>query len=125
MSRKNRVPLADRVANAAEAVLAAQQFVSPIDILSAIGWLDPRAVNRWRGAGRMPGGRVLGRSFACLGSLAAVRSLGVDKRFVPKRTVYVDRTPGRTTLRFSRSGDSSVEAGIAAMGFGCKGRGNA
>ena len=40
MSRQNRVPLADRVAKAAEAALAARHFVSAIDILVGIGWLD-------------------------------------------------------------------------------------
>jgi hypothetical protein len=45
MSRKNQVPLADRVAKAAEAALAARHFVSAIDILIGIGWLD---VERWR-----------------------------------------------------------------------------
>jgi hypothetical protein len=48
MSRKNQVSLADRVAKAAEAALAALHFVSTIDILAGIGWLDPGAVERWR-----------------------------------------------------------------------------
>jgi len=48
MSRKNKVPLADRVAKAAEAALAARHYVSAIDILVGIGWLDPEAVERWR-----------------------------------------------------------------------------
>lgn len=48
MSRKNKVPLADRVAKAAEAALAARNFVSAIDILVGIGWLDLEAVERWR-----------------------------------------------------------------------------
>ena len=49
MSRKNWVPLlADRVAKAAEAALAARHFVSAIDILVGIGWLDAQAVERWR-----------------------------------------------------------------------------
>lgn len=41
MSRKSRIPLADRVAEAAAAALAARRFVSAIDILVGIGWLDP------------------------------------------------------------------------------------
>jgi hypothetical protein len=48
MSRKNRIPLADRVAKAAEAALAARHFVSAIDVLVGIGWLDPEAVEHWR-----------------------------------------------------------------------------
>ena len=37
MSRKNRNALADRVVKAAEAALAAQGYVSPIDVLAV--WL--------------------------------------------------------------------------------------
>jgi hypothetical protein len=48
MSRRNRNTLADRVIKAAEAALAAQDYVSPIDVLVGIGWLDPRTVERWR-----------------------------------------------------------------------------
>ncbi|MGY4500971.1 hypothetical protein ACVWYH_004902 [Bradyrhizobium sp. GM24.11] len=48
MSRKNRVPLGDRVAIAAERALAARRFASAIDILIGIGWLDPGAVERWQ-----------------------------------------------------------------------------
>ena len=48
MSRKNRVPLADRVAKAAEAALAARHFVSTINILVGIGWLDAQALERLR-----------------------------------------------------------------------------
>src|SRR6266480_1673298 len=48
MSPENRRRLADRVAKAAEASLAAQNYVSPVDVLVGIGWLDPGAVKRWR-----------------------------------------------------------------------------
>ncbi len=33
---------------AAEAALAAQGYVSPIDVLVGIGWLDVPTVERWR-----------------------------------------------------------------------------
>src|SRR5205807_7605133 len=48
MSRKNRASLTDRVAKGAEASLAAQNYVSLIEALVGIGWLDPGAVRRWR-----------------------------------------------------------------------------
>jgi hypothetical protein len=41
MTPNNRKNLADRVAKAAEASLAANHYVSPIDVLVGIGWLDP------------------------------------------------------------------------------------
>src|SRR5262244_3263471 len=44
MSPENRRRLADRIAKAAEASLAAQNYVSPVDVLVGIGWLDAGAV---------------------------------------------------------------------------------
>lgn len=48
MNKANRHKLADRVARAAEASLAAQGFVSPLDVLSGIGWVEASAAKRWR-----------------------------------------------------------------------------
>ena len=48
MNPEYRRKLADRVAKAAAAALAARKYVSPIDVLVGIGWLDPGAVKRWR-----------------------------------------------------------------------------
>jgi len=48
MSRKNQIALVDRVAKAAAAALAAQGYVSPIDVLVGIGWLDVSTLERWR-----------------------------------------------------------------------------
>jgi hypothetical protein len=85
MSRQNRVPLADRVAKAAKAALAARHFVSAIDILVGIGWLDLGTVERWRcGADRLPGGSCPGQSTAYLGSHAAIPVLGDRERIVRK-----------------------------------------
>ncbi len=39
-----------RVAAAAEAALAARGFVTPIDVVVGIGWLDPAQVEQWRRA---------------------------------------------------------------------------
>ena len=48
MSRSNRARLDERVTRAAEATLAAQAYVSCIDVLVGIGWLDTTALQRWR-----------------------------------------------------------------------------
>ena len=48
MQPHNRKKLSDRVIKAAEAALTARKYVSPIDVLVGIGWLDPGAVKRWR-----------------------------------------------------------------------------
>jgi len=111
MSRKNRVPLADRVARAAETALAAQHFVSAIDILVGIGWLDSGAVKRWRLGqidcleevvnANLP---RISEAIRLFGSWATARGL------FPSPTAYVGRTPGRPTLRFSRGGNPAIEA---------------
>jgi hypothetical protein len=111
MSRQNRVPLADRVARAAEAALAAEHFVSAIDILVGIGWLDPGAVERWRRgqincleeAIQIDPPRI-SDALRLFRAWAAARGLSASE------TVYVDRTPHRRRLRFSRSGNPAVEA---------------
>lgn len=111
MSRKNRVPLADRVARAAEAALAARSLVSAIDVLVGIGWLDPEAVERWRrgevdhleGVVRTSLSRI-SEAMKLLQSWATARGLNASE------TVYVARTPRRQALRFSRSGNPAIEA---------------
>ncbi|MET4217106.1 hypothetical protein ACVWWG_003692 [Bradyrhizobium sp. LB7.2] len=111
MSRKNRVPLADRVARAAETALAARLVVSSIDILLELGWLDPEAVERWRRG-----------QIGCLEEVVRTnppriseamrlfRSWAVAKGLSASETVYVARTVGRQRLRFSRSGNPAIEA---------------
>ena len=111
MNRKNRIPLADRVAKAAEAALAARHFVSAIDILVGIGWLDARSVERWRRGqidcleevvrANLP---RISEAMRLFQFWAAARGL------LASPTAYVDRTPQRQTLCFSRSGNPAVEA---------------
>ncbi|MCK1738917.1 hypothetical protein IVA79_34315 [Bradyrhizobium sp. 138] len=111
MSRKNKVPLADRVARAAEAALAARQFVSSIDILIGIGWLDLEAVERWRR------GQIDCLEDAVRTNLPRIseamqlfRSWATAQGLFASETAYVARTPRRQMLRFSRSGDPQIEA---------------
>lgn len=111
MSRNNRVPLADRVAGAADAALAAQHFVSAIDILIGIGWLDSGAVERWRR------GQIDCLEEAVQTNLPRIseamglfRAWATARGLIPSPTAYVGRTPGRPMLRFSRSGNPAIEA---------------
>ena len=48
MNKSNRARLVERVTRAAEAALAAQAYVSCVDVLVGIGWLDTTALQRWR-----------------------------------------------------------------------------
>jgi hypothetical protein len=80
MSQKNRVPLPDRVAKAAESAAAVRHYVSAIDVLVGIGGLT---LERWSAgarANRLPGGSRSGQSAAHLGSHGAVPILGDRER---------------------------------------------
>jgi hypothetical protein len=48
MNPQNRRKFAGRVIKAAEAALAAKNYVSPVDVLVGIGWLDSAALKRWQ-----------------------------------------------------------------------------
>lgn len=110
MTRRNPVPLADRVHRAAEAALAAAGTVSSIDVLEGIGWLAPSAVAQWR----------LGRS-ACLEdavqtsperideALALFRRWAEERGLVGTEAQYLARTPQRQALRFSHDGAPAKE----------------
>ena len=111
MSRKNKVQLADRVVRAAEAALAAKSFVSAIDILVGIGWLDPGALERWRrGQVDCLEGAVQANLSRVSEAMRLFRSWATAKGLFASPTDYVARTPRRQTLRFSRSGNAAIEA---------------
>lgn len=111
MGRKNRVPLADRVGKAAEAALAAQHFVSAVDILLGIGWLDPTALERWRRGQVDCLESVVRANLARISdAMRLIRSWATARGLTASSTVYVARTPRRQTLRFSRSGHPAIEA---------------
>jgi hypothetical protein len=110
MSRKIKLPLADRVARAAEAALAARHYVGAVNILIGIGWLDPGAVERWRRgqvdcleeAVQVDPPRIA-EALRLFGSWATAKGL------LPNLTAYVGRTPDHPALRFSRSGNPAIE----------------
>jgi hypothetical protein len=110
MNPENRRKLADRVIKAAEASLAAQDYVSPIDVFVRIGWLDPGSVQRWRQ------GQIDFLERAVQANLPRIseamklfRSWASAKGLSASETHYVARTPQRQTLRFSRSGNPTIE----------------
>jgi hypothetical protein len=111
MTRKNKAQLADRVARAAEAALAAKRFVSAIDVLVGIGWLDPAAMERWRrGQIDCVEAAVQAKLSRVSEAMRLFQSWASAKGLLASPTDYVARTPRRERLRFSLSGDAGVEA---------------
>ena len=110
MNRKNHDAIVARVTKAAEAALATQSFVSPIDVLVGIGWLDSGAVDRWR-QGQIDCLETvvptnpprISEAMTIFGAWAAANGL------IASETTYVARSPGRQALVFSRSGDPTIE----------------
>jgi hypothetical protein len=106
-----RKALADRVVRAAEAALAAQGYVSPVDVLTGVGWLDLGTVERWRrGQIDCIEAAVQTGLPRILEALTLFQSWAAERDLSPSRAHYVARTPQRQTLRFSRSGDPAIEA---------------
>ncbi|CAN5383054.1 hypothetical protein BH10PSE6_BH10PSE6_10480 [soil metagenome] len=110
MSGKDKATLAERVARAAEASLAAQGYASPIDILLGIGWLYHGAVKEWQ-QGRIDClvGVIQVKPSRLPQALTLLRSWATEKGLIASETEYVARTPQRQTLRFSQSGDAALE----------------
>jgi hypothetical protein len=110
MSHKNRMTLAERVIKAAEAAFAAQNYVSAVDVLVGIGWLDPGAVKRWRHGQVDYLERTVQTNLSRISeAMKLFRSWATAKRLFPSETHYVARTPQRQTLRFSKSGNPTIE----------------
>jgi hypothetical protein len=110
MSRTNRRPLAERVAEAAEASLAGQNHASPLHMLLGLGWLDPNSARRWQQGQVECLEDVMQVSPARIAeAMALLRSWAATKGLPASEALYVARTPQRPALRFARSGDPEVE----------------
>jgi hypothetical protein len=107
---KNRALLAARVAGAAWTALAVQGFVSPIDVLIGLGWLDMGRVERWR-RGEIPYlERVVEANLPRISeAMKAFRSWAADRGLKARETAYLRRAPPRRPLVFSRSGRPEIE----------------
>ena len=111
MNPKNREKLTDSVVKAAEAALAAKNYVSCIDVLIGIGWLDTGAVERWRRGEIEYLERVVQTNLSRISeALRLFRSWAAGKGLAASQTVYVALTPRRQTLRFSKTGNHTIEA---------------
>ena len=109
MSRKNRNTLADRVIKAAEAALAAQDYVSPIDVLVGIGWLDPGSVERWRRGQIDCLERVVQTNLPRISeAMKLFRSWATGRGLFASPTQYVTRTPRRHDARRCASAEAET-----------------
>jgi hypothetical protein len=102
--------LEERVTRAAEAALAAQSYVSAVDVLLRLGWLAPSHLDLWR-QGRV---EYLERMVqAGLGkqstAMSTLRTWATRRGLTPSETACVARTRDCRQLRFSVSGNPDTE----------------
>ena len=106
----NMKRLEARTVAAAETALAAQKFVTAIDVLQGIGWLPQARVDDWR-QGRLA---YLERGVSTnlhriSAAMKMFRRWAHSRGLVPRETAYVSRTRDRHQLRFSKSGTLAIE----------------
>jgi hypothetical protein len=110
MHPEKRRKLADRVVKAAQGALAAKHHVSPVDVLVGIGWLDQGAVKRWQ-AGQVDYLEAVIQTN--LSRISAAMKLfhawAAAEGLIASETSYVARRPSRQPLRFSKSGNPTIE----------------
>jgi hypothetical protein len=110
MNPDNTAKLERRIASAAATALAKHGFVTPIDVLIGVGWLEPAHVERWRHGRVAYLERVATANLRKLGTaLRLLRRWAEHHGLTPRETVYITRTRDRRPLRFSASGDANIE----------------
>jgi len=88
----------------------AHHYVSPLDVLVGIGWLDLGAVKRWRQGQIDDLEHVIQTKLPRISeAMRLFRSWATEKGLFASETDYLARTPQRQRLRFSRSGNPTIE----------------
>jgi hypothetical protein len=110
MNPDKRNKLRNRVVVAAESALAQQGYVSAIDVLTGMGWLDVATLKRWK-LGQLPylEGGIQTNLSRISEAMKMFRAWATERHLYPSETAYVAMTPARPTLQFSKSGDSTTE----------------
>jgi hypothetical protein len=99
-----------RVIEAAEAALDAHGFVTAIDVLTGLGWLPPSSERAWR-QGRIPylERAVTANLSKTSRAMRHLRRWAANRGLEASEMAYLARTRDRRALRFSRSGQPSIE----------------
>jgi hypothetical protein len=99
-----------RVVNAAEQALTRQRYVSPLDVLTGMGWVPPGPLANWR-QGRVPHlEAVAAVSADRLADVLEVFHRWADGRGLrPSEVEYLAGTRDRRPLRFTAAGDTALE----------------
>ncbi len=89
----NQKKLETRVVRAAEAALQAQKYVSPIDVLTGIGWLYPGVEKEWRQRRiHCIEGVVQANPDKISEAMKLLRRWATDRGLVPRESAYVSQS---------------------------------
>jgi hypothetical protein len=102
--------LEQRVVATAEAALSQRGFVTAVDIFLGLGWLAPSSEQAWRQGRTSYLERVVTANLSKITTAMRCFQIWARRRGLePSETAYVARSRGRATLRFSKSGNPSIE----------------
>ncbi len=102
--------LEQRVGRAAEEALAEHQFVSPIDVLCALGWLHPSNVERWRrGQPARLEDVVFVEPSKIVDAIWLLQEWANERGLEPSERLYPARSRAPRELRFSAADDPELE----------------
>nr|WP_246461035.1 DUF2293 domain-containing protein [Nocardia transvalensis] len=98
-----------RVAEAAEAALARQKYVSAIDVFTGLGWVHSSQVARWRqGQAESLQGLAAVDGERLSDAVDLLREWARDKGLAASETAYVSGGRDRGALRFLEDGDDAA-----------------
>lgn len=99
-----------RVVAAAEEALTRQRYVSPLDVLTGLGWVPPGLVTDWR-QGRVPHLEAVAAVSAdrLTDALEVFHRWADDRGLRPGEVEYPAATRDRHPLRFTAAGDPALE----------------
>lgn len=99
-----------RVVAAAEAALARQKYVAPLDIITGIGWLTGNHLDMWRtGQADSIEAMISTRPDKVAATLRYFEEWAREKSLQPTETAYVAASRDRRDLRFTATGDAVAE----------------
>lgn len=110
MNPGDQARLERQIIAVAQAALSARQVITPVEVLVGIGWLSAAQVEAWR-RGRVPYlERIASVNLAKLSTaLRLLRAWAQCHHLAPSETVYVAWTRDRHRLRFTKTGDATIE----------------
>ena len=110
MAKQRTRPLAERVSEAAEAALAAQNYVSVIDVFRGIGWLPGGLVVDWQHGRADALENLLQINPERIDqAIKLLQSWSAAKGLIASEAEYISRTPQRQPLRFTADSAPAVE----------------